>query len=206
LDVSLPAGYSTIAVVPLSMLGQARALDEHFVLATRDVDWAQWERYAQEHEKLDDARFERLDEVWQDGRQVSVAWVPHPHSHPPHTRWLIVPGPGRTLAGADETGQLRRLTASPIEDVTHDGLHALRDDGEVDADTIERLERDHYSSKIGGAASFVQATIRAVSRTAGSELAFLAQLRPDVAYEPYGYTYYVFGDLTLGQFAVTYQR
>lgn len=199
LENELPTGLSALAILPYRDLFPGCTADDTLILAGRDVDWSEWRRFAREHEALDDARFERLEGL-KDG-----TWVAYPDSHPPHVRWIRMRLPNAQLAGRGDDGRLHVLASRPIEDLAHHDLLALYDDGDTDADTLEQLERDHWSSKLGGAPSFSQGTLRALSRSRGTVLPFLGQLRGDVAHDPYGYTFYVFGDAA-GNFAITHQR
>ena len=120
--------------------------------------------------------------------------------------WILTSVPRATLAGREVDGRLLKLATREIEDLTTDEVNALFDDGDIEEDVLQRRRTEHWSSKLGGAPSFSQATLRARSRSRGVELPFLGQLRGDVIYDRYGYSYYLFGDVSRGELAITAQR
>lgn len=206
ITLPLPSGYAPLAVLPARELSADCGDDLAFVLAIRAISWKDWERFAKEHEALDDGIFERFEGQLDELQRDSPLWVPSDLAHPPHVRWMRLRVDNAVLAGLGPDGRLYRLVTTPVEDHSAQDLAALMDNGDMPADLLEELRNNHWSSKLGGAPSFSQATLRARSRSRGELLPFLAQLAGDVVCDPFGYTFYVFGDLVRSELAMTYQR
>jgi hypothetical protein len=207
LDLELPASYRALAVLPGLELGLVQTPSEVVVLASRDVKWSNWKEYSQEHAETDDGLFERLSERYENGRLVEERWEIDHFANPAHVRLVRTRvDSSAILAGIDEHAILRRLACEDFDDLSTDQLERRFEEGDIGEDERVAMERRHWSSKIGGVPSFSQATYRSRSKRSSGLLRFLAQVGPDVAFDPYGYMFYVFGDPKSGELSLTAQR